>query len=390
VQGPPGGGKTYTASHAIVSLIAAGKRVGVASNSHKAINALLGCVEQVASEQGQAFRGVKKSNKEDQFLAGAKLIKNTLSYDDIVRDEYRLVAGTAWVFARTDLDAGLDYLFVPEAGQVSLANIVAMGVSARNIVLIGDQMQLAQPIQGDHPGGSGQSALQHLLQGAATVPVDRGVFLPITRRMHPRICSFISNAVYEGRLKPDKSTKVQALLVDKSLDPEALAEAGVRFVEVVHEGCAQRSPAEATRLARTYAALLGQRWRDNDGVERTIGIDDILVVSPYNMQVNLLRDTLPAGARVGTVDKFQGQEAACVLISMTTSSGEDLPRQIEFLYSRNRLNVAISRAKCLAVVYASPRLLEVSCSAVIQMELVNTLCWVKAYSDVNRSIMTSV
>lgn len=383
VQGPPGAGKTYTASHAIVSLIAAGKRVGVASNSHKAINALLGSVEQVADEQGQAFRGVKKSNKEDQFLAGAKLIKNTLSYDDIVRDEYRLVAGTAWVFARTDLDAGLDYLFVDEAGQVSLANIVAMGVSARNIVLIGDQMQLAQPIQGDHPGGSGQSALQHLLQGAATVPVDRGVFLPTTRRMHPRICSFISNAVYEGRLKPDKSTKVQAVLVDKSLDPEVLAEAGVRFVEVVHEGCAQRSPAEAARLARTYAALLGQRWRDNDGVERTIGIDNILVVSPYNMQVNLLRDTLPAGARVGTVDKFQGQEAACVLISMTTSSGEDLPRQIEFLYSRNRLNVAISRAKCLAVVYASPRLLEVSCSAVIQMELVNTLCWVKAYSDVN-------
>jgi uncharacterized protein len=126
---------------------------------------------------------------------------------------------------------------------------------------------------------------------------------------------------------------------------------------------------------------LAQRWTDREGRVRPIGIDDILVVSPYNMQVNLLRSRLPEGARVGTVDRFQGQEAAVVLISMATSSGDDLPRQIEFLYSRNRLNVAISRARCLAVIVASPRLLETSCSTIDQLRLVNALCWAKNFAD---------
>jgi len=381
IQGPPGAGKTFTASHTIVALLAAGKTVGVASNSHKAINTLLGAVEEVATNRGRSFRGVKKSSNEDQFLACARCIENTLSNDEAVREAYQLVAGTAWLFARPELDARLDYLFVDEAGQVSLANIVAMGVSARNVVLIGDQMQLSQPIQGDHPGDSGKSALEYLLADAATVPADRGVFLPVTRRMHPRVCAFISEAVYDGRLRSDDGAAVQQLLIDCNLDPEALVEAGVRFVEVVHQGCAQRSAEEAERLRRTYEALLGQRWRDRQSRERVIGVNDILVVSPYNMQVNLLQSMLPTGSRVGTVDKFQGQEAAVVLVSMTTSSGDDLPRQIEFLYSRNRLNVAISRARCLAVVFASPRLLEIPCSTVDQMKLVNTLCWVKAYSS---------
>jgi predicted RecB family nuclease len=381
VQGPPGAGKTFTASNAIVALIAAGKTVGVASNSHKAINALLAAVETEAAAKGTRFRGVKKSSNTDQFLPNARCVENTVSNDDAVRAGYQLVAGTAWLFARPELDQRLDYLFVDEAGQVSLANIIAMGVSAKNLVLIGDQMQLSQPIQGDHPGASGQSALEYLLDGAATVPPDRGIFLPETRRMHPRVCGFISQAVYEGRLRSDRMAENQGLLLAMDADPDALAEAGVRFVDVEHEGCAQRSPAEAARLRRTYEALLGQRWRDRNGQERLIGMDDILVVSPYNMQVNLLQSVLPVGARVGTVDKFQGQEAAVVLISMATSSGEDLPRQIEFLYSRNRLNVAISRARCLAVVFASPRLLEISCSTIEQMKLVNTLCWVKAYSE---------
>jgi len=122
-------------------------------------------------------------------------------------------------------------------------------------------------------------------------------------------------------------------------------------------------------------------WTDGDRLTRRIASDDILVVSPYNMQVGLLRSRLPEGARVGTVDKFQGQEAAVVLISMATSSGDDLLRQIEFLYSRNRLNVAISRARCLAVIVASPRLLETSCSTIEQTRLVNTLCWIKNFAD---------
>jgi uncharacterized protein len=379
IQGPPGAGKTYTSSHSIVDLLRRGKRVGVASNSHKAINNLLAGVEEVASQQGLVFRGVKKSSNQEQFLASNGCIRDVTDNKSALDPTWQLVAGTAWFFAHADMDQALDYLFIDEAGQVSLANVVAMGTSTRNIVLVGDQMQLSQPTQGVHPGASGRSALEYLLDGHATVPPDQGVFLSITRRMHPFVCQFISEAVYDNRLKPDPDNLRQILELDGSCD-EALSPAGLRFVNVEHEGCAQESVEEAERLALTYSSLLQQVWVDRAGLRRPIGMDDILVVSPYNLQVNRLQATLPAGARVGTVDKFQGQEAAAVLISMATSSADDLPRNIEFLFSRNRLNVAISRARCLAVIFANPRLLEIPCSTIEQMRLVNTLCWAKHYA----------
>jgi predicted RecB family nuclease len=379
IQGPPGAGKTYCASQAIVALLAGGKRVGVSSHSHKAINTLLTAIETAAKERGLQFRGVKKSTNEEQFLKGA-LIEDTTDNGRAAGGGHDLIAGTAWLFARPELDRQIDYLFVDEAGQVSLANTVAMGVSARNIVLVGDQMQLPQPIQGTHPGRSGLSALEHVLDGAATVPPERGIFLSRTRRMHPDLCRFISEAFYDGRLLPAPGNERQCLVLDRGADP-ALAPAGLRFISVAHEGCSQRSEPEAARVRELYRSLLGQRWADRESVTRPIGIGDILVVSPYNMQVNLLRSYLPEGARLGTVDKFQGQEAAAVLISMATSSGEDLPRQIEFLYSRNRLNVAISRARCFAAIVASPKLLEISCATIEQMRLVNAVCWAKNFGD---------
>jgi uncharacterized protein len=380
IQGPPGAGKTYTSSQAIVALLGHGFRIGVASNGHKAINQLLREVEVLAAAKGIVVRGIKKSTRPDQMLSTGGWIEETLKPEGVTA-VHQLVAGTAWLFARPEHDQSFDYLFVDEAGQVGLANIVAMGVAARNIVLVGDQMQLAQPIQGTHPGESGVSALQHLLQDQATVPPERGVFLSETRRMHPDLCGFISDAVYEHRLRSAAGTELQRVLAAPSLDAEAIAGAGLRFVCVDSLACTQRSQPEAERLDRTYRALLGQLWTNDKGVSRPISAEDILVVTPYNMQVELLRRTLPAGARVGTVDKFQGQEAAVVLISMATSSGDDLPRNIEFLYSRNRLNVAISRARCLAVIYANPRLLEIPCNTIGQMELVNGLCWAKRYAD---------
>lgn len=379
VQGPPGAGKTYTASQAIVALLAAGKRVGIASNGHKAINQLLGEVEALATANDLRCRGIKKSSREDQMLGTGGWIEETLD-NKAVMAGHQLVAGTAWLFARPEHDQAFDYLFIDEAGQVGLANVVAMGIAAHNIVLVGDQMQLAQPIQGTHPRGSGVSALQHLLQDHATVPPERGVFLSETRRMHPDLCAFVSAAVYERRLHSAPGTEVQCLLADSARDPEAIAPTGLRFVFVDSLGCTQRSRLEAERLDQTYRSLLGQRWHDRQGVEQLIGVEDILVVSPFNMQVELLKATLPAGARVGTVDKFQGQEAAVVLLSMATSSGDDLPRNIEFLYSRNRLSVAISRARCLAVIFANPRLLEIPCSTIDQMELVNGLCWARRFA----------
>jgi uncharacterized protein len=379
IQGPPGAGKTHVSAHSIVEMLSRGKRVGVSSHSHKAINNLLRAVEAAARDRGLSFRGIKKSSYDEQRFNGS-MIEDTLDNDVATSSGHDLIAGTAWLFARKELDQQLDYLFVDEAGQVSLANTVAMGVSARNIVLVGDQMQLSQPIQGSHPGRSGLSALEHLLDGAATVPRQRGIFLSKTRRMHADLCRFISEAFYDGRLMPEEGNERQGLILNHDADP-ALAATGLRFICIEHEGCSQKSEPEADRVRELYQSLLGQLWTDREGVIHRIGVKDILVVSPYNMHVNLLRSCLPQGAQVGTVDKFQGQQAAVVLISMATSSGDDLPRQIEFLYSRNRLNVAISRARCLAVIVASPRLLETSCSTIEQMRLVNALCWAKNLAD---------
>nr|MBA3656615.1 AAA family ATPase [Gemmatimonadaceae bacterium] len=377
IQGPPGTGKTFTSAHAIVQLLKAGKRVGVASNSHKAINNLLEWIEKVAVEKRVKFAGVKKGSGEEDAFNGS-LIVDTTDNGEAADIKYNLVAGTAWLFSRPEMDQTIDHLFIDEAGQVCLANVVAMGTAAKNIVLIGDQMQLSQVSKGIHPAKSGVSALEHLLCGHATVPPERGILLNVTRRLHPSICSFISDAVYEGRLEPHESTAKRFIIAGKTTT-NGIRESGIAFIDVDHEGNGQCSEEEVEAVKAAYSALLKRKW--NDGAEvRSLKKEDILVVTPYNMQVNLLKAALPAGARVGTVDKFQGQEAAVVLVSMATSSGEELPRNIEFLFSRQRLNVAISRAQCLAMVFASPRLLEVSCKSIEQVKLVNTLCWAKEYA----------
>jgi predicted RecB family nuclease len=380
VQGPPGAGKTYTGSHVIVALMKMGFRVGVSSNSHKAINNLLQGVEKAAKEDGFEFRGLKKSTngKPDSMLNG-EFIDDVFTNEDVfgaLSDEILLAAGTAWLFAHPEMDQSLDFLFVDEAGQVALANLVAMGTSARNIVLLGDQMQLGQPIQGVHPGRSGESSLEYLLNGMATIPPERGIFLNTTWRMHPDVCRFISDAVYDSRLEPEKNNARQRLLLTADAHP-GLAPTGVRYLPVDHDACSQRSEEEAALVRELVESLLKQRYRDKEGQEHPMSLANILVVAPYNMQVNLLKQVLPEGTRVGTVDKFQGQEAEAVIVSMATSSGDYLPRFIEFLYSKNRLNVAISRAKCLAVFIANPALMSIRCTTPEEMALVNTLCWVR-------------
>ena len=381
IQGPPGAGKTYTGSHVIVDLLKAGKTVAVTSNSHKAINNLLTAVEKVAESLGFLFNGVKKSTSPESCINGKQIVDLKDSAAIIKRvAEFSLVAGTAWLFSSAKLEQKFDYLFVDEAGQVSLANLLAMSTCARNIVLLGDQMQLGQPIQGVHPGESGQSTLEYLLKGEATIAPESGVFLKDTWRMHPDVCQFISEAVYDRRLQAEPKNPNQRLIL--TLDAHAaLKPTGIRFLATEHEGCSQRSEVEAEVIRGLFLSLLGQRFVDRDGVAHATGLANILVVAPYNQQVNLLKRVLPEGARVGTVDKFQGQEAEAVLVSMTTSSGEYLPRDIEFLYSKNRLNVAVSRARCLVVVVASPRLLDVDCKTPAQMALVNTLCWIRDYSN---------
>ena len=375
IQGPPGSGKTWTGSRVIVEMLRRGKRVAVASNSHKAIHNLLAAVEKVALDEGFTFQGAKKANADDpdsQFQG--QFIQDVTSAGE-VQPQHQLVAGTAWLFSRPEFEQAFDLLFVDEAGQVALANLIAMGTCARNLVLLGDPMQLGQPTQGTHPGHSGKSGLEYLLQDHATVPTDRGVFLPTTWRMAPALCKFISDAVYDGRLVSESATASQKLVLGDTADP-MLKEAGIRFLPLDHQGNSQRSLEEAHRIKSLIDNLLQQDFIDRHGAQRRIRLDDILVVAPYNLQVNLLKQTLPVSARVGTVDKFQGQEAPVVIVSMATSSGDDMPRDMGFLFSKNRLNVAISRAQCLAIVVASPRLLTVNCSTVEEMALVNLMCWI--------------
>jgi uncharacterized protein len=361
VQGPPGSGKTYSGARLIVHLLARGKRVGVSATSHKAIHNLLREVERAAGAAGVEFRGLKRGDSaeaqyEGPFIQTAK--------DGFTDPEIGLIAGTAWLHGREELDQTLDYLFIDEAGQVSLADALAMGTAARTLVLLGDPLQLAQVRQGIHPDGSGASALEYLLGDAQTIPEDRGLFLDRSWRMHPDVCRFISDAFYDSRLESAPGCERQ----------DTAFGTGLRFIPVEHEANRRESVEEANAILAELRQILGSEWTDAQGLARRLGLQDILVVAPYNDQVALLTDILPEGARVGTVDKFQGQEATVVFFSMTTSSGEEMPRNLGFLFSRNRLNVAVSRAHCLAYIVASPRLLEIECRSIEQMRMANALC----------------
>jgi uncharacterized protein len=375
IQGPPGSGKTYTAAHMIEVLLRLGKRVGVTSNSHRAICLLLNETARVAEAANHSFRGTKIGGDEEDNKNLHSWFTQVKSSSDLFNGGALppLIGGTAWAFSRPEAEGTLDYLFVDEAGQVSVANLLGMAPSATNIVLIGDQMQLSQPIKGSHPGESGTSTLEYLLQGRATIPDDFGIFLPETWRMHPEVCGFISRAVYEGRLMPKPLTAARTIRFSNRPRTYIQRNAGVIFVPVEHEGNAYESDEEAAVVAKIVEELSARFLTDANQPERPMTRDDILVVTPYNLQVRKLTQMLP-GIQVGTVDKFQGQEAAVVIYSMCASSGDASPRGIEFLFSKNRLNVAISRARTLAVVGGNPALARTSCSTLDQMQLVNVFC----------------
>ena len=374
VQGPPGTGKTYTGAHVIAALLAGGKRIGVTSTSHKAINNLLHAVEDAVARRGESFRGVKRydgSNDETRFVSTRADAFVECADKNASFAEYDLVAGTAWLLARDDL-ARVDYLVIDEAGQVALADALAMATNADNVILLGDPLQLAHVSLGVHPVGAGASVLEHLLGEHGTVPEDRGVFLDRTFRMHPALCDFVSTMVYEGRLCSAASCAVQRI------DAPWFAGAGLRYVPVEHEANVQSSEAEAAAVETILAGLVGGTFTDRHGATRVLAVSDVLVVSPYNAQVRLLKSRLRKrfgdGIRVGTVDKFQGQEAPAVVYSLATSSSDDAPRGADFLFEENRFNVAISRGRALAALVCSPRLLETRCSTVEQLRAVAAFC----------------
>ncbi|MHB8718394.1 MAG: TM0106 family RecB-like putative nuclease [Candidatus Dormibacteria bacterium] len=371
IQGPPGVGKTYTAAQVILDQVRRGCRVAVCATTHRAITELLTAVCNTATGAGTTLRVLQKCEEDAVCTSpGVRRAGNSEEVEQALRGrEVDVVAGTPWLLARPAMAGQVDVVVIDEAGQMSLANALAVAGAGRNLVLLGDPQQLAQPSKGIHPPGAGVSALQHVLADHETVPPDRGVFLATTRRMHPEVCGFVSSSFYDGRLGADPACSAQR--VNGS---SAVAGTGLRLVPVEHSGNRTWSPEEVAAVRHLADSLLEMTWTGSDGVERPLGLDDILVVAPYNVAVSRLREHLPAGARVGTVDKFQGQEAAVAIFAMATSSAEDVPRNLEFLFNRNRLNVAVSRARAVAVIVCSPLLLEAGCRTPAQLRLVSTLC----------------
>lgn len=370
IQGPPGTGKTYTAAEVIVSLAATGKRVGVTAVSHKVIRNLLAKVVESAARQGVAVQVAHKPGKgETPANDGVDELKDNAEALAAV-DAGAVVGGTAWLWARDDSVERLDYLIIDEAGQVSLVQALAASRAARNLILVGDPQQLEQPQQGSHPEGADVAALQHVIGDRETVADDRGLFLDETRRLHPGICSFTSEMYYEGRLRAREGLERQSLSGAGPFDQGQLF-----FVPVPHAANQNRSLEEAEVIHHVMISMLtsGSVWKDEQGDTHALTPDDVLVVTPYNAQVGLLRELLP-GHRIGTVDKFQGQEAPVVIYSMCSSSATDAPRGMRFLYSPNRFNVATSRARCTCILVACPDVLEPECNSPEQMQWASGLC----------------
>jgi superfamily I DNA and/or RNA helicase len=280
-----------------------------------------------------------------------------------------LVAGTTWLWARPGLRPfPVDVLIVDEAGQLALADAIASANGAKNLILLGDPLQLPQVAQAEHPNGSGASVLEHILREHATLPSTSGVFISETRRMHPDVCRFISTQIYEGRLTSHASCEQQATEFGT----------GLRWLEAVHEQRSTESVEEADIVLAQVTAMIGTSWVNQHGERAALRAADFMVVAPYNDQVDHLRARFDAepglgDVQVGTVDKFQGREAPVVFFTMTTSTSDDMPRGPEFLFSRNRLNVAVSRARCLAYLVCTEALLNSRARTIDEMRLIGTL-----------------
>ena len=374
IQGPPGAGKTYTGGRMICEAVRAGLKVGITAVSHKVIRNLLDEAVSAACERGRKVACIQKVSGKRLAQATESITETTDNkkvFATLASGDAQIAAGTAWLWSREEAADSVDVLFVDEAGQISLANTVAVSQAAKSVVLLGDPQQLEQPKRGSHPDGTDVSALEHLLGEHQTMPPERGLFLETTWRLHPSICAFTSELFYENRLESQEGLDQQGLG-----GRGAFLGSGLFFVPVEHEGNCNESPEEAEAVAQLIRQLTrkGMSWRDQNGVTKPLTLQDILVVAPYNAHVASILERLPEDARVGTVDRFQGQEAPVVIYSMSTSSPELAPRGMEFLYSASRLNVATSRARCICILVANPKLFEPECRTPRQMKLANAFC----------------
>ena len=369
IQGPPGAGKTYTGASIILELAKSGMKIGITAVSHKVISNLARATIKLGAEKGVRVKFVHKVNEKSENLPD-EIVEVDKSEKAIqALNEGKIVCGTAWLWAEDNSRETVDYLFVDEAGQMSLSQVLAASRASKNLILLGDPQQLEQPQKGAHPEGSDVAALSYILNGHLTMPDGQGLFLDVTRRLHPEVSKFTSEIFYEGKLTSLPRLERQMVGGGTPFDG-----AGLFYVPVVHKGNQNKSLEEVDAIATFVDKLTATgTYTSPEGETRPIGKSDILIVAPFNAQVSALREKLP-GVEIGTVDKFQGQEAPVVIYSMTCSTAEDAPRGMGFLYSPNRLNVATSRAKCICILVASPLIFEPGCRTIDQMRWANALC----------------
>ena len=381
LQGPPGTGKTTMSAVTILELIKKKKKIAITANSHPVIHNLLDRIESLAGKKNITFKGIKagKPDKNDYSYYDGKYIKtnnNDKVWIDSINDNLTSIyAGTKFHLARGYCYDKFDYLLIDEAGQISLADLIALGGIAKNIILVGDNLQLGQPIQGNHPNQSGQSILDYLLCEQDTIAPEKGIFLDRTFRLHPKINSFISESFYDGRLLTDEITSQRK--IDFSSNSLIKSE-GVHFIAMDHQERSQTCLEEYKVIDKLMKQLVGSKFTYN-GKTRKLELSDFLIISPYNAQVNYLLSRLEKGTKCGTIDKFQGQEAPITIISMTSSDTENLPRHKSFFFNRNRLNVAISRAQSASIILFNPRLLDTAPADYEEMKMLNNFYKLQKY-----------
>ena len=368
VQGPPGTGKTYVGARVITRLVKElGWKIGVVAQSHAVVEHLLDEIVEAGLPGAQVGKKPRipvdpnypELTPDVPIPSWTQLGYNghaafLREHSDPGEAQGCVIGGTAWDMTNRNRvrEGELDLLVIDEAGQFSLANTLAVSTSARRLLLLGDPQQLPQVTQGSHDEPVDTSALSWIANGANTVPATHGYFIERTWRMHPELCDAVSHLSYDDRLHSQIAATTGRHL--------AGVKPGIHVRTVTHRGNSSASPEEAAEVVVLAQQLIGAPWQDGKGPERPLDPADILVVAAYNAHVTLVRAALDAAGlqrvRAGTVDKFQGQEAAVVLVSLAASSARDIPRGLGFLLNRNRLNVAISRGQWAAVLIHSPGL----------------------------------
>lgn len=381
IQGPPGAGKSFTGSQLIIRLVRQGKKIGITALSHKVITNLLFKVHEKAKEAKFDIHMIQKIDSNS-----ASDVPWTVSNDEkkiqSALSTMNVIAGTSFMWSKEPYENSVDYLFVDEAGQLSLIDTLAVAHTCSNLVLLGDPQQLKQPQQGVHPGGTEVSALEHILQGEKTISEKQGIFLSETWRMHSKINAFVSELFYENRLHSKKHLDQQKLIGSK------YAGSGLYLEEVEHTGNTNSSQEEVQRVVEIVHQLSGGnvKFINEKGEESVLTTNDIKIITPYNAQVHAIKEALP-DIEVGTVDKFQGQEAPVIIYSVATSSIEEAPRGMDFLFSPNRFNVAVSRARICFIMIANPAIFEAECKSPYAIKLANAFCRFREFSsDLNNFI----